>query len=79
MLFALETTTRKVIGQAVGTVMERYQLDEDRALMYLAQVSQHSNVKLRDVAAELVQQAHEKTLRPRAGSSADGGHGQPPQ
>lgn len=48
--------TRKVIGQALGILMERYQLDEARALQYLTRLSQHSNVKLRAVAAELVDQ-----------------------
>lgn len=46
--------SRRVIGQAVGIVMERYGLDEDRAFDYLIRVSQHGNVKLRDVAQELV-------------------------
>jgi GAF domain-containing protein len=58
--------TRKVIGQAIGIVMERYELDEDRAFKYLAQVSQHSNVKLRDVAAELVWQSNESNQLPAA-------------
>jgi GAF domain-containing protein len=48
--------SRKLIGQAIGIVMERYQMDEDRAFGYLARVSQHGNVKLRDVARELVEQ-----------------------
>lgn len=48
--------TRKVIGQAIGIVMERFHLDEDRAFRYLLRVSQHSNTKLRDVAQELVDQ-----------------------
>lgn len=46
--------SRKVIGQGIGIVMERFSLDEDRALQYLIRVSQHSNIKLRDVAQELV-------------------------
>ena len=50
---------RKMIGQAIGIVMERYELDEDRAFQYLVRVSQHSNIKLRDVAQELVDQANE--------------------
>jgi GAF domain-containing protein len=58
--------TRKVIGQAIGIVMERYELDEDRAFKYLTQVSQHSNVKLRDVAAEIVQQSNENNQVPPA-------------
>lgn len=34
--------TRKAIGQAIGMVMERYQLDEDRAFQYLVRVSKTS-------------------------------------
>lgn len=56
--------TRKVIGQAIGLIMERYEFDEDQAFLYLARVSQHSNHKLRDVAAELVQQATERNRPP---------------
>jgi GAF domain-containing protein len=50
--------SRKLIGQAIGIVMERYELDEDRAFGYLVRVSQHGNVKLRAVAQELVDQAN---------------------
>jgi GAF domain-containing protein len=53
--------SRKLIGQAIGIVMERYQMDEDRAFGYLARVSQHGNVKLRDVARELVEQRNRRT------------------
>ncbi len=49
---------RKVIGQAIGIVMERYQLDEDRAFKFMVRVSSHSNVKLRDIAQELVDQCN---------------------
>ncbi len=48
--------TRKLIGQAIGVVMERYQIDEAKAFGFLARVSQSGNVKLRDVAQELVAQ-----------------------
>jgi len=47
-------TSRQRIGQAVGVLMERYQLSEDRAFGYLARVSQNSNVKVRDLADEIV-------------------------
>jgi GAF domain-containing protein len=50
--------TRKVIGQAIGIVMERYQLDEHRAFQFMVRVSSHSNVKLRDIAQELVDQSN---------------------
>ncbi len=46
---------RTVIGQALGIVMERFQLDEDAALRYLKRHSSGTNRKLRDVAAEIVE------------------------
>jgi GAF domain-containing protein len=55
--------TRKLIGQAIGIVMERHQIDEDRAFQYLARVSQTSNIKLRDVAQELISTANERAGR----------------
>jgi len=50
--------SRKVIGQAIGVVMERYGLDEDRAFAYLVRASSHANVKLRDIAQDLVDRAN---------------------
>lgn len=47
-------TTRHEIGAAVGVVMERYQLSEERAFAFLARLSQDRNVKLREIARELV-------------------------
>jgi GAF domain-containing protein len=46
--------TRKVIGQAIGILMERYGLHEDRAFAFLVRASQTDNIKLRDIAQELV-------------------------
>lgn len=46
--------SRKVIGQAIGIAMERYGLDEDAAFSYLLRASSHSNVKLRTIAEQLV-------------------------
>jgi AmiR/NasT family two-component response regulator len=37
--------------------MERYQIDEDQAFKFLVRVSQTGNIKLRDVAAQLVSRA----------------------
>ena len=45
---------RKTIGQAIGILMERYQMDEDRAFQFLVRASSTSNLKVRDVAHELV-------------------------
>jgi GAF domain-containing protein len=53
--------TRKVIGQAIGILMERFALDEDRAFAYLVRVSSRSNVKLRDVAKEIVDRRNDRT------------------
>jgi AmiR/NasT family two-component response regulator len=36
--------------------MERHGIDESRAFQYLARVSQTSNIKLRDIAQELIEQ-----------------------
>jgi GAF domain-containing protein len=47
--------TRKLIGEAIGITMERYRIDEDQAFKFLVRVSQTGNIKLRDVAAQLVQ------------------------
>ena len=51
--------TRRRIGTAVGIVMERYGLDEQRAFGFLTRLSQTSNIKLRDVAAQLVAETEE--------------------
>jgi GAF domain-containing protein len=45
---------RTVIGQAVGIVMERYSLDPDTAFKVLARLSSHHNIKLVEIARELV-------------------------
>lgn len=45
---------RAVIEQAKGLLMERYDIDPDAAFAVLARLSQHTNRKLKDVAAELV-------------------------
>lgn len=49
-------TSRTVIGQATGIVMERYRLDPRRAFEYLVRLSQTSNIRVRDVAAQLVEE-----------------------
>lgn len=46
--------TRKTIGQALGIVMERYQLTDQRAFAFLTRLSQDRNVKLRLIAEELI-------------------------
>ena len=46
--------TRKVIGEAIGILMERHTMNEDHAFAYLVRASSHTNIKLRAIAQELV-------------------------
>jgi GAF domain-containing protein len=56
----LALTTRGLIGQAVGLTMARFQIDSDRAFQFLVRASSTSNIKLRDIADEVVSQANGK-------------------
>jgi GAF domain-containing protein len=47
--------SRTVIGQAQGVLMERFEVDADRAFAILRRFSQDGNVKLTDVARHLVE------------------------
>lgn len=55
--------TRKVIGQAIGIVSERFQIDETRAFDYLVRASTTGNVKLRTLAEEVVTTTNDKYRR----------------
>ncbi|MCL3862392.1 GAF and ANTAR domain-containing protein [Actinotalea sp. K2] len=46
---------RDTIGQAMGIVMERYGLTPKRSFAVLARLSQHRNIKLHDLARQIVQ------------------------
>jgi GAF domain-containing protein len=46
---------RKLIGQAMGILMERFAIDGDRAFAILRRYSQDNNIKLRAVAEQLIQ------------------------
>lgn len=50
-------STRDVIGQAKGILMERYKLRADKSFRVLVRCSQERNLKLHDVALQLVEQA----------------------
>jgi hypothetical protein len=50
-------STRDVIGQAKGILMERHGYDADKAFHALSRASQHLNLKLRDIA-ETVARRH---------------------
>ena len=51
---AAAVDARKLVGQAMGILMERFDLDDTRAFEILKRYSQQHNVKLRDVAQELI-------------------------
>ena len=48
-------TNRDIIGQAKGMIMERYKLDSDAAFRLLARLSQDSNVRLAEVAEQVIE------------------------
>ena len=47
-------TTRDLIGQAKGMLMERYRIPADRAFALLIWLSQDNNVRLAEIAAQVV-------------------------
>jgi GAF domain-containing protein len=51
---AAAVDARKLVGQAMGILMERYDIDSDRAFAILRRYSQDTNTKLRDVANQLI-------------------------
>jgi hypothetical protein len=53
--------TRDIIGQAKGLLMARSDVDEDTAFKMLISASQRTNVKLAEVARQLVEHARPRT------------------
>src|SRR5829696_9346281 len=51
---AKAVASRDLIGQAKGILMERYKISPERAFLVLTGISQATNRKLHDIAAELV-------------------------
>lgn len=56
--------TREVIGKAIGILMQRESIEDDAAFAMLRAASQNSNVKLRDIAEELVRRTRNSS-RPK--------------
>lgn len=52
--------SRKIIGQAIGIIMQRYEIDEHRAFKFLIRASSTSNLKIRVVSEELVKSTNER-------------------
>jgi hypothetical protein len=67
--------TREMIGQAQGILMERERMTSDQAFDLLRRASQHLNVKLRDVAQNLIDTGErpETGRRPETGQRPDAG------
>ena len=59
--------SRQVIGQAVGILMERHRLSPKQAFERLVTASQHSHIKLRDLAARISETGEE----PNAAADGD--------
>jgi GAF domain-containing protein len=58
--------SRKIIGQAQGILMERYQMTEERAFAFLVRASSTSNLKVLTIAQELVSAANTRRVRGEA-------------
>jgi GAF domain-containing protein len=52
--FQAALTSREIIGEALGILMERERISADQAFDILRRASQHLNIKLREVAQNLV-------------------------
>ena len=52
---AKAAVSRDVVGMAKGILMERHGIGEDEAFTRLVAMSQHTNVKLREIAENLVE------------------------
>jgi len=50
-------SSRTTIGEAIGIMMERYGITQERSFDYLRRVSQDSNTKLRTVADQVVRES----------------------
>jgi AmiR/NasT family two-component response regulator len=58
--------SRAVIDQALGVIMATEHCSQDKAFALLRSVSQHTNVKLRDLAATIVTRVSGEPPRPTA-------------
>jgi GAF domain-containing protein len=52
-------TSRQIIGEAMGILMEREKITQEQAFDILSRASQHLNIKLREVARTLVETGEE--------------------
>jgi AmiR/NasT family two-component response regulator len=69
-------TTRDLIGQAKGVLMERYKITAEQAFALLARASQDTNRKLHEVAEYLTQTGVLASDRQRAAATETSSTGQ---
>jgi PAS domain S-box-containing protein len=58
----IAVTRRQHVGEAVGILMERYQINAQQAFDLLRQASQHSNRKVADIATRLIETGEEPSF-----------------
>ena len=58
--------TRTTIGEAIGLLMHEKTLTADAAFAHLVEVSSHTNVKIREIAAQMVDEAGARAERAAA-------------
>jgi hypothetical protein len=66
-------TSRESIGQALGILMERERITANQAFDVLRRASQHLNVKLREVAKNLIETGEEPDTGPPRGDLQSSG------
>jgi AmiR/NasT family two-component response regulator len=59
--------SRAVIDRAIGVIMAESRCDADRAFAILSRASDNRNIKLRDLATEIVMQVRGRAPPPPAG------------
>jgi len=69
--FRSALASRDLIGQAKGMIMERFHVDAIRAFQLLTAMSQNSNTRVVEVAAEIVKRGANLRLQPSAFPLAD--------
>jgi transcriptional regulator with GAF, ATPase, and Fis domain len=67
--FQSALASRDTIGQAKGMIMERFKVDAIRAFELLTKLSQDSNTRVADIAAELVSRGTAPKMQPSSSSA----------
>ena len=64
LTFQAALSSREIIGEALGILMEREKISADQAFDILRRASQHLNIKLREVAQNLVETGEDPVTGP---------------